>query len=164
MAAEPTHEDARLLLELYDLRREKVLRRARDFVGQDLKFKDFKDYEKRYPQGGKQSRYVAMVLGYWDLACALVARGLISEELFNSTNFEHVGVWFKLRPVVEAFRKQYKSDWIMKSLETVATRHPGAATYQQMMEGDGKKGKKTRKKAKAGAAPAAPPIEEGDEE
>ena len=162
MAADANHEDARLLLELYDLRREKVLRRARDFVGQDLKFKDFQDYQKRYPEGGKQSRYVAMVLGYWDLACALVARGLINEELFNATNFEHVGVWFKLRPVVEALRKRYRSEWIMKSLETVATRHPGAATYAQMMEGDGKKAKK-QKKAKAAAAPAGPPIEEEDE-
>ena len=132
MASEPTHEDAKLLLELYDLRREKVLRRARDFVQRDCKFKDFKDFKKRYPDGSKQSRYVGMVLGYWDLACTLVMKGLLNEELFNSTNFEHVGVWFKLRPIVEAWRKEYQFPDAMRSLETVAGRHPLAAAYHRM--------------------------------
>ncbi len=32
--SQPTYEDAKLVLKLYDLRREPVMRQARDFVGQ----------------------------------------------------------------------------------------------------------------------------------
>jgi hypothetical protein len=131
MASEATHDDARLLLELYNLRREKVLRRARDFVQKDLKFKDFKDYTKKYPDGSKQGTYVAMVTGYWDMACTLVEKGLLNEDLFNATTFEHVGVWMKLRPLVDGWRKKYHYPQLMRAMETVANRHPGMAAFEQ---------------------------------
>lgn len=129
MPSKPRHEDATLLLQLYDLRREKVLRRARDFVQKDCKFKDYQDYSKRYPEGGRESGYVGKVLGYWDLACTLVAKGLIDEDLFQSTNFEHIGVWFKFKPLADQWRKQYKYNDIMRNLQTVAERHPAAAAF-----------------------------------
>ena len=130
MPSSPTQEDAKLLLQLYDLRRERRLRRARDFVQQDCKFKDYKDFTRRYPEGSKERAYVGMVLGYWDMACTLVAKGLIDEDLFNSANFEHVAVWFKLKPLAEAWRAEFKYSGIMASLEAVAGRHPAAAQHQ----------------------------------
>jgi len=157
MGSPATHEDARLLLELYDLRREKRLRQARDFIGKDCKFKDYKDFQKRYPEGSKQSTYVGMVAGYWELACTLVAKGLIAEDLFNATNFEHVAVWFKLRPVIEGWRKQYGYDQIMKNLEVVATSHPAAATFGPQEDTAKGKGQKGKNKAKAAAKPSEPP-------
>ncbi|HYM13881.1 MAG TPA: hypothetical protein VEU62_24295 [Bryobacterales bacterium] len=134
MAKAPTREDAKLLLQLYDLRREKALRKARDFVQSDLKFKDFKDFEKRYPQGTKERTYVGMVMGYWDMTCTFVSKGLLNEELFSLTTFEHVAVWFKLKPVAEAYRKMFNHAGIAQALETVATRHPGAAAMQAVMQ------------------------------
>ncbi len=129
MASEATKEDAQLLLELYDLRREKVLRRARDFVQNGCTFKNYGDFQKQYRNGSRKYNYVGMVLGYWDMACTLVAQGLINEELFNSTNFEHVGLWFKFRPLVEAWRKESKRPDLMRNLETIAVRHPAAAAF-----------------------------------
>jgi hypothetical protein len=144
-----THEDARLLLELYNLRREKVLRRARDFVQQDCKFKNFKDFTKKYPEGSKKATYVGMVLGYWDLACTLVNKGLINQDLFNSTTFEHVGVWVKLKPLVEAWREAYSYPGIAAALEAVAGAHP-AAPSSQHTEAEAGKGAKKKKKKKKG--------------
>ena len=140
-----TQEDAKLLLQLYDLRREKVLRRARDFVGKDCKFKDYKDFVKKYPEGSKQRTYVGMALGYWDMACTLVVKGLLDEDLFNSTSFEHVALWFKFKSLAEAWRKEYHHPGIMESLQALAERHPAAATYQQKPKV--KKDKKADKKA-----------------
>ncbi|MBI3665228.1 MAG: hypothetical protein HY236_03220 [Acidobacteria bacterium] len=133
MAAKANHEDARLLLQLYDLRRERRLRRARDFVQQECQFKDHKDFAKKYPEGSKESRYVSMAMGYWDMACTLVAKGLINEELFNATNFEHVGLWFRFKPLIEAWRKEWKYPRLMGSLEAVAGKHPIAASYQRQL-------------------------------
>ncbi len=145
MPSHATHEDAKLLLQLYDLRREKRLRQARDFIGRELKFKDYKDFQKRYPDGSKGGLFIGMVLGYWDMACALVVRGLIAEELFNATNYEHMAVWQKLKPVIEAWRKQYNYPDFAKSLETVASRHPAAAASAPAEED--KKGKAKKKPA-----------------
>ena len=144
MATHATHEDAKLLLQLYDLRREKRLRQARDFVGRELKFKDYKDFQKRYPDASKGGLFIGMVLGYWDMACTLVAKGLIAEDLFNATNYEHVAVWQKLKPIIEAWRKQYNYPDFARSLEAVAGRHPAAASVQAE---EGKKGKAKKKLA-----------------
>ena len=144
MASGPTYEGARLLLQLYDLRREKVLRRARDFVNRELKFKDVKDFNKRYPEGSKGAQHVGKVVGYWDLACALVDRRLIDEELFNSVTWEHVGVWNKLKPVVLSWRKQFNAPEILKSLEQVASRHPAAAPAAEREDGAKNRKKSTR--------------------
>lgn len=127
----PTQADARLLLEIYDMRREAALRRARDFVGFQLKFKDFKDFNRKYKQNSKGSRAVAMALGYWDLVSTLVDKGLVNEELFQATTFEHVSMWFKLKPVIEGYRVQYQYPSFAAHMEAVAKRHPGAAMYQQ---------------------------------
>jgi hypothetical protein len=146
VASGPTREDAKLLLQLYDLRREKALRKARDFVQRDCKFKDYKDFEKKYPPGAKERGYVGMVMGYWDMACTLVVKGLLNEELFNATTFEHVGVWFKLKPVAEGYRKAFQYAGMMQALETVATRHPGAAAMQAHLQKPGA----SKKRAAAG--------------
>jgi hypothetical protein len=154
--ASPSHEDAKLLLELYDLRREKRLRQARDFIGHSLKFKDYKDFQKRYPEGSKEGTFIGMVLGYWDMACTLVNRGLIAEDLFQETNFEHVAVWFKLKPIIEAWRKEYQFPDFAKSLEAVATRHPGASYFQPPAGEKAKSNPKRKTKAKKAASKPAP--------
>jgi len=141
MTSQATHEDAKLLLQLYDLRREKKLRQARDFVGRELKFKDFKDFQKRYPDASKGGLFIGMVLGYWDMACTLVAKGLIAEDLFNATNYEHVAVWQKLKPIIEAWRKQYNYPDFAKNLEAVANRHAAAGIQAE----EDKKGKAKKK-------------------
>lgn len=177
MPSHATHEDAKLLLQLYDLRREKRLRQARDFVGRELKFKDYKDFQKRYPDASKEGLFIGMVLGYWDMACTLVAKGLIAEDLFNATNYEHVAVWQKLKPIIEAWRKQYNYPDFARSLETVAARHPAAANVQAEEDKKGKgKGKKkpqtdkdkksarSDEAAKKAAKPRDAEEDEGDDE
>ncbi|MBI3695032.1 MAG: DUF4760 domain-containing protein [Acidobacteria bacterium] len=162
--AEPTQEDAKLLLQLYDLRREKVLRRARDFVQRDCKFKDYKDFTKRYPEGAKEHAYVGMALGYWDMACTLVVKGLLNEDLFHSTNFEHVALWYKFRPLVENWRKEFQHPGIMQAMETLASRHPAAAAFQPApSKKKNKKGKGPKAKAAAAGATHSP-HDDGDED
>jgi hypothetical protein len=166
MASRATHEDAKLLLQLYDLRREKRLRQARDFVqSTECKFKDYKDFLKRYPQGSKQNTYVAMVLGYWEMACTLVAHGLIAEELFQSTNYEHVGVWTKLRPVVEGWRQEYHYDQIMANLQAVASRHPAAPSSDGRAGSHKAKNKRKQRTARRARTAVEPirPASRGDQ-
>ena len=100
---------------------------ARDFVQSGCRFKDFKDFGKRYPDGSKKRTYIGMVLEYWDMTCTLVIKGLINEELFNSTSSEHVDLWFKF--LAEAWRTELNNPDFLRSLEVfLLLRHPAISS------------------------------------
>src|ERR1043166_9681689 len=115
------HEDADLILKLYDLRREKVMREARDwwFTFNPTSLQDIMS-----TMMGEHSGHMRMGLSYWDMACAMVVSGAIDEELFNTTNGEHMIVYMKLEPVLEDMRKMFDNPDFAKSLETVVKRMP----------------------------------------
>ena len=122
MATKPTHEQAQLHLEVYDLRREERLRKARDWFQQNYRAQTFEE-AMRFAPGTEQGTYVGMVIGYWEQACALLNYGLLHEELFFETSGEFFGVWELLKPVVPEFRKQFKDPNMLANLEKAAQRY-----------------------------------------
>jgi hypothetical protein len=115
------HEDADLILKLYDLRRETVMRQAREWW---FTFNPTSIQDVMGTMMGPQSGYMRMVLSYWDMACAMVVSGAIDEDLFNQTNGEHMLVYMKIEPVLEDLRKMFDNQEFAKSLETVVKRMP----------------------------------------
>ena len=115
------HEDADLILKLYDLRREKVMREAREWW---FTFNPTNIQEVMATMMGEHSGHMRMVLSYWDMACAMVVNGAIDEELFNSTNGEHMLVYMKIEPVLQELRTMFDNQDFAKSLETVVKRMP----------------------------------------
>ena len=115
------HEDADLILKLYDLRRETVMREARNWW---FSFNPTNLQEVMNVMMGEHSGHMRMVLSYWDMACAMVLSGAIDEDLFNTTNGEHVVVYMKLEPVLQELRTMFDNPDFAKSLETVVKRMP----------------------------------------
>jgi hypothetical protein len=115
------HEDADLILKLYDLRRESVMREARNWW---FTFNPTSLQDVMTTMMGDQSGYMRMVLSYWDMACAMVVSGAIDEELFNTTNGEHMVVYMKIEPVLQEMRTMFDNPDFAKSLETVVKRMP----------------------------------------
>jgi hypothetical protein len=115
------HEDADLILKLYDLRRETVMREARNWW---FTFNPTSIQDVMGTMMGENSGYMRMVLSYWDMACAMVVSGAIDEDLFNQTNGEHMLVYMKIEPVLEDLRKMFDNQEFAKSLETVVKRMP----------------------------------------
>src|SRR5215208_4820015 len=77
-------ESANLILKLYDLRREEVMRKARNwFVGE---FHPGSIQDIASAAMGEHSAYYRMVTSYWDMACSLVNNGAIDEQMFNDAN------------------------------------------------------------------------------
>jgi hypothetical protein len=99
------HEEASLILKLYDLRREETMRKARDWFFREFNPQSLADMTAL--MFSENSAYVRMVLSYWDMAAALVNHGAISVDLFNETNGEHLGVFSKLEPILEEARAAY---------------------------------------------------------
>ena len=120
--AEITHEQANLLLKLYDLRREPKLREARAWFGQSFDAQTPEEMSKRYPIGSEGNAYFRMVVSYWDMAAGLVNRGLIDDELFFESSGEAWFVWERLRPLATGMRTASKNPHAWSQLEALAKR------------------------------------------
>jgi hypothetical protein len=119
------HEDADLILKLYDLRREPVMREARNWM---FTFNPTSVQDVMETMVGEHSGHFRMVISYWDMACAMVTNGAIDEELFNQTNGEHIFVYMKIQPVLEGLRAMFDNQEFLKNLETVVKRIPEIET------------------------------------
>ena len=112
-----THEQANLMLKLYDLRREPKLREARDWFAANFHVKSAEEAMRIAPFGSKENTYMRMVAGYWEMAASLVNRGLIDETLFFENTGEQWGVWEQLKPLVGEFRTSFKNPKFLANLE-----------------------------------------------
>ena len=76
-------ESADLILKLYDLRREKKMRKARNWIfGFNPKSADEIMQTMMDPEVGG---YLRMVTSYWDMAATFVNEGAIDADMFNKT-------------------------------------------------------------------------------
>ncbi len=123
MDSKPTHEQAQLQLQVYDLRREARLRQARDWFQQKYYAETFDEAMRVAPMGTESGTFVGMVIGYWEQTCALLNYGLLHEDLFFETNGEFFGVWELLKPVVPEFRQKFADKNILAHLEKAAKRY-----------------------------------------
>jgi hypothetical protein len=122
MATKPTHEQAQLHLQVYDLRREARLRQARDWFQQNFVVETIEDAFRIAAPGTENGAFVGMVFGYWEQACALLNYGLLHEDLFFETSGEFYGVWQSLKAVAPQFREKLKDKNFLANLESAAQR------------------------------------------
>jgi hypothetical protein len=122
MESKPTHEQAQLHLQVYDLRREARLRQARDWFQQHYHAETLEDAMRLMAPGTEEGAFVGMVIGYWEQACALLNYGLLHEGLFFETSGEFFMVWEQLKKVVPQFREQYHEPYMLSNLEKAAKR------------------------------------------
>jgi hypothetical protein len=118
----PTHEQAQLHLQVYDLRREARLRQARDWFQQNYRAETMEEAMKLAAPGTEAGTFVGMVIGYWEQACSLLNYELLHDDLFFETSGEFFFVWETLKPVVGQFREAFKDPNMLKNLETAAQR------------------------------------------
>jgi hypothetical protein len=117
-------ESANLILKLYELRREEVMRKARNwFVGE---FHPGSLQDISNAAMGEHSAYYRMVTSYWDMACSFVTNGAIDEQMFNDANGEHMVVFSKIEPFLAEMRQTYNSPTALQHLERVVMSIPDA--------------------------------------
>lgn len=98
-------DEAGLILNLYELRREDTMREARNWYFAEFNPQSLADFQSA--MFGKHSGHLRMVVSYWDMAAALVNRGAISLDLFNDANGEQIGVFAKIEPILGEIRKAF---------------------------------------------------------
>jgi hypothetical protein len=115
-------EDANLILKLYNLRREPVMREARNWF---FSFNPQSAGEYMEAMMGEHSGHLRMVISYWDMAASLVNNGAIDDQMFNDANGEHVFVFAKIEPILAEVRQQWNQPDMLKHFETLVRRIPG---------------------------------------
>jgi len=121
-----TTEQVELILRLYELRRETVMREARSFVGGPFLPKSGDELVSMLTKGGEETGFILQVYSYWDMVCAFVLHGMLSERLVYDTCQEMYFQFAKIHPYLKAFRQKMNlAEW-MQSLEKVATGSPRA--------------------------------------
>lgn len=121
--SQPTHEQGKLQLELYDLRREPKLRQARDWFFQNYHVKTFDEAMRLAAPGTENGAFAMMVFGYWDQACAFLNHGLLHEDLFFESSGEFFGVWELVRGIVAQGRERFVNKQFLANLEAAANRY-----------------------------------------
>jgi hypothetical protein len=115
------HKDADLILKLYELRREKTMREARNwfFTFNPKGKEDFIDVLT-----SDKSGLYRMVISYWDMACSFVNNGALDAQMFNDANGEHLFVYSKLEPFIPALREEMGNPNFLGHLEKVVKQCP----------------------------------------
>lgn len=150
-------EEAGLILKLYELRREEVLRKARDWYFSGFNPESVEDVHN--VMFSQNSAYLRMVNTYWDMAAALVNHGAISQELFTDTNNEHMSIFAKLEPFLEGCRAAYGPGFL-KNLEQLIDNIPNGrertAKLRERIKTIG--AERARRQAQAAAEPASEAV------
>lgn len=105
-----SYESADLILKLYDLRREEVMRKAREWYMKEFHPQSAQDVVDVLR--GQHSAYFRMVTSYWEMAASFVNNGAIDWKMFMDANpGEPVNVFVKLYPHLEELRSMFASKY-----------------------------------------------------
>ncbi len=123
------YESADLILKLYDLRREKVMRKAREWYSKQ--FHPQSAQEVVNVLRGEHSAYFRMVTSYWEMAASFINSGAIDWKIFMEANpGEPINVFVKIYPYLEELRSMFASKYdeaqAFQHLEQVVMRLPHA--------------------------------------
>jgi hypothetical protein len=122
--SQATHQDAELILKLYDLRREPVMREARNFVANfaPSSFEELMTVTGAF--GTKENAYVRQVYGYWEMVASLIVHGTLNAALAEDTLGEMYFVYAKVQPFVKQMRDTMKAPEFLQNLEKVVEGTP----------------------------------------
>jgi DNA primase large subunit len=130
-------ESANLILKLYELRRDDIMRKARNWYLSEFHPASAQDVSNAV-MNTETSAYYRMVTSYWEMACSFVANGAIDEQMFNDANGEHMAVFAKIEPFVAELRETYNNPTALQHLERVVMGIPDArermARFREMVK------------------------------
>jgi hypothetical protein len=98
-----TYQDAHLILELYELRREERMRAAREWFLQKFQPKSADDV-RGLAAGTAENASYRMVTTYWDMAASFLVHGILDGNLFLESGQEMLVTFAKLEAYIPDLR------------------------------------------------------------
>jgi hypothetical protein len=117
-------QDSLVILKLYEIRGEQLMREARRWFFSAFAPSSGKDVVALMLSGEKESAFYRMVASHWEVAAALVNNGGVDEQLFLAANTEHLVVFAKLQPFINEIRETIGEPDYLSNLEQLVMRVP----------------------------------------
>ena len=136
MAKKPTVADAQLILQLYDLRREAEMRKARNWWMTEFFPQSAEDFMKiAQAFGTQQNAWLRQVGGYWGMVTSFVLQGVLNEDLFLQPGFsgELFVMYAKIHPIVKDLREKLGDPEFFANVEKAVTRTKWGKNRLQFM-------------------------------
>lgn len=125
-----TPADADIILRLYELRREAVMRQARAWVIGEFWPATATDYfAVAETASDPHNPWLRQVTSYWEMAAAMVLHGAVSAELFVDCNGEGFFLLAKFAHILEAIREKYPT-FLIKTSEVVSRFSAATQRYE----------------------------------
>ena len=125
-----TPADAEIVLKLYELRTEAVMRQARAWMTGEFWPATAEEYfAVAENPADPHNAWLRQVLTYWEMAAAMVLHGAVSAELFVDCNAEGFFLLAKFAPILEAIREKNPS-FMSKTSELINRFSAAAQRYE----------------------------------
>jgi hypothetical protein len=147
--SQATYQDADLLLKLYDLRREPVMREARAFIVQFMPQSADDILKIMRAWGAKEGAYIRQVSGYWSMVASLVNHGVLNEALVYENCGEMYLLYAKFKPFLANFRVGMGTPDFLKNIEKLVEGSTEGRARVEFMQGQFKDMAKRREEAAA---------------
>jgi hypothetical protein len=129
-----TPADAEIILRLYELRTEAVMRQARAWMtGEFWPATAEEFFAVASNPSDPHNAWLRQVLTYWEMAAAMVLHGAVSAELFVDCNGEGFFLLAKFAPILEAIREK-NPGFLTKTSELVNRFSSAAQRFEAMQK------------------------------
>jgi hypothetical protein len=122
MSKKATATDAQLIMQLYNLRRESEMRKARSWWFTEFWPQSADDFLKiGFALGTPENNWMRQVHGYWSMAASFVLQGVLNEELFiqPAVSGEMFVLFAKVYPFLKELREKTGDPEMFGNIEKV---------------------------------------------
>ena len=119
----PDYQDADLVLRVYEMRREPVMRTSRDAFNGKFWPANYDEVRAIATVGHELNAAYRQLGTYWEMVYGLVKHGIVHTGFFMETNGEGIFMYAKLEPYLEQLRKDFNptilrnTEWMAKETE-----------------------------------------------
>ncbi|MGQ0642289.1 MAG: DUF4760 domain-containing protein [Gemmatimonadaceae bacterium] len=114
----PDHHDAELVLRVYELRRDPVMRQSRQEISKKFLPTTYDDFVAVTKEDHPLNSAYRQVSSYWEMVYAMAKHGVIHGEFMLESCGEGLYLFAKVRPYLERFRAEvnplafHNAEWV----------------------------------------------------
>jgi len=138
MPKKPTAADAQLILQLYDLRREAEIRKARNWWLVTFWPESADDFMKIGAAfGSQENNWLRQVSGYWSMVASLTLAGTVNQELVLDPSFsgEMFFIFAKVKPFLAELRTKMNNPRMFANIEKLIHSSKQGREWMKYIEG-----------------------------
>jgi hypothetical protein len=117
----PDHHDADLVIKLYDLRREKVMRESRTRVFTEFWPASAEEVLAVYQANHPLNASLRQIVGYWEMVFGMARHGIIHTDYLVENSTEGLNLFARVEPYLPVLRERLSprlllnTEWVVKN-------------------------------------------------